>query len=120
MINLVHVAPDVFAGRCLSDCVRMLGEMLRDNRCRLRSEAFSAHAAIVSTLGASYVRPHVPVLPSSLRESLIRGARCARASSASRRCARVLLSAIASAFGEELAQTAVAARGTAADGSLPP
>jgi len=31
-----------------------------------------------------------------------------------------VLSAIASAFGEELAQTAVAARGTAADGSLPP
>ena len=30
VINLVHVAPYVFAGRCLSDCVRMLGEMLRD------------------------------------------------------------------------------------------
>jgi hypothetical protein len=99
VINLVQVAPDVFAGRCLPDCVRVLGEMLRDQRCRLRSEAFSAHAAIVSTLGASYVRPHVPVLLSSLRESLIRGTRsrlfCLEALRA--------LSAIASTFGEEVA-----------------
>jgi hypothetical protein len=78
---------------------------------------------IVSTLGASYVRPHVPVLLSSLRESLIRGARsrlfCLEALRA-RALSHRVLSAIASAFGEELAQTAVAARGTAADGSLPP
>lgn len=75
VVDLVHVDSGAFAARCLLDCVRVLGDMLRDQRCRLRSEVFSTQAAVVSILGAAHVRPHVAVFLSPLRESLIRGTR---------------------------------------------
>lgn len=73
--------------------------MLRDQRCKLRAEAFITHAAIVHSLGAVYVRPHVAVLLASLREALIRGTRsrlfCPEALAS--------LTALAHSFGEEVA-----------------
>ena len=73
--------------------------MLRDQRCKLRAEAFVTHAAIVHSLGAVYVRPHVAVLLASLREALIRGTRsrlfCPEALAS--------LAALAHSFGEEVA-----------------
>ena len=38
--ELLQLRRLVFAARCLPDCVRMLSEMLRDQRCKLRAEAF--------------------------------------------------------------------------------
>lgn len=51
VVDLVHVAPGVFAARCLPDCVRLLSDMLRDQRCKLRPEAFLTLAGIVRSLG---------------------------------------------------------------------
>ena len=99
VIDLVRIAPAVFAAHCLPDCVRLVSDMLRDQRCKLRAEAFVTHAAIVRSLGASYLRPHVAVLLASLREALIRGSRsrlfCEEALAS--------LTAIALEFGEEVA-----------------
>ena len=99
VVDLIQIAPAVFASRCLPDCVQMLSDMLRDQRCKLRAEAFVTHAAIVHSLGAVYVRPHVAVLLASLREALIRGTRsrlfCPEALAS--------LTALAHSFGEEVA-----------------
>lgn len=98
VVDLIQIAPAVFASRCLPDCIRMLSDMLRDQRCKLRAEAFITHAAIVYSLGAVYVRPHVAVLLASLREALIRGTRsrlfCPEALAS--------LTAMAHSFGEEV------------------
>ena len=98
VVDLVRIAPAVFVAHCLPDCIRMLSDMLRDQRCKLRAEAFVTHAAIVHSLGAAYLRPHVAVLLASLREALIRGVRSRLY------CEEALLSltAIALAFGEEV------------------
>ena len=99
VVDLVNIAPARFAARCLPDCVRLLSDMLRDQRCKLRAEAFVTHAAIVRRLGATYVRPHVAVLLASLREALIRGTRSRLFCPA----ALASLTAIALSFGEEVA-----------------
>ena len=98
VVDLVRIAPAVFVAHCLPDCIRLLSDMLRDQRCKLRAEAFVTHAAIVHSLGAAYLRPHVAVLLASLREALIRGVRSRLY------CEEALLSltAIALAFGEEV------------------
>lgn len=98
VVDLIQIAPAEFASRCLPDCIRMLSDMLRDQRCKLRAEAFITHAAIVYSLGAVYVRPHVAVLLASLREALLRGTRsrlfCPEALAS--------LTAMAHSFGEEV------------------
>ena len=66
LIDLVRIAPTVFATRCLPDSMRVLGDILRDQRSRLRGDTFVTQAAIVDALGSGHMRPYVVQLLTSV------------------------------------------------------